>query len=169
MGAPFEDEAGDRGRWYGKYRSFVRDVNDPEHRGRLRLEVPAVLGTGRAHWSGWALPCFPYGGNPDRGLYLLPEDGASVWAEFEGGDPQYPIWSGVWLAPGETPAEAGPHRKVLKSPSGHLLLFDDTPQGTRVLLRGIGTLIIDDGAGSSITLSGGNVTIQAAGVLSLNP
>jgi hypothetical protein len=98
-----------RNRWYGKYRAFVRDNNDPERLGRCRLEIPAVLGTGQANWSEWAAPCFPYGGNDDIGMFLVPEPGASVWAEFEGGIVQYPIWTGCWLAksnPGEQPEES---------------------------------------------------------------
>jgi len=98
-----------RHRWYGKYRAFVRDNHDPERLGRCRLEIPAVLGTGASSWSDWAAPSFPYGGNEDEGVFLVPHEGASVWAEFEGGDVQYPIWSGVWLAksdPGEQPEEA---------------------------------------------------------------
>ena len=98
-----------KNRWYGKYRAFVRDNHDPERLGRLRLEIPAVLGTGKENWSEWAAPCFPYGGNDDMGMFLVPEEGASVWAEFEGGQVQYPIWAGVWLAksnPGEQPEEA---------------------------------------------------------------
>ena len=98
-----------KNRWYGKYRAFVRDHHDPERLGRLRLEVPAVLGTGKENWSEWASPCFPYGGNDDIGMFLVPEEGAAVWAEFEGGQVQYPIWAGVWLAksnPGEQPEEA---------------------------------------------------------------
>ncbi len=97
------------GKWYGKYRAFVRDHHDPERLGRCRLEIPAVLGVGEDNWSDWAAPCFPYGGIDNCGMFLVPEEGASVWAEFEGGDPQYPIWSGVWLAmsnPGEQPDEA---------------------------------------------------------------
>ncbi len=98
-----------KNRWYGKYRAFVRDNTDPERLGRVRMEIPAVLGSGRENWSEWAAPCFPYGGNDDAGVFLVPEPGASVWAEFEGGQVQYPIWSGVWLArsnPGEQPAES---------------------------------------------------------------
>lgn len=98
-----------KNRWYGKYRAFVRDNNDPERLGRVRMEIPAVLGTGREHWSEWAYPCFPYGGNPDMGMFLVPDEGASVWAEFEGGIVQHPIWTGVWLAgsnPGEQPIES---------------------------------------------------------------
>ena len=96
-------------RWFGKYRAFVRDNHDPERLGRVRMEIPAVLGTGDENWSDWASPCFPYGGNDDIGMFLVPEEGASVWAEFEGGDARYPIWVGVWLAksnPGEQPEEA---------------------------------------------------------------
>ena len=51
-------------------------------------------GSGRENWSEWAAPCFPYGGNDDTGMFLVPEEGASVWAEFEGGVVQYPIWTG---------------------------------------------------------------------------
>ena len=94
--------------WFGKYRAFVRDNNDPERLGRARLEIPAVLGIGQPNWSEWAAPCFPYGGNEDSGMFYVPEVGASVWAEFEGGQAQHPIWSGVWLAksnPGEQPEE----------------------------------------------------------------
>jgi len=97
------------GLFYGKYRAFVKDNNDPERLGRVRMEVPAVLGVGEECWSDWGWPCFPYGGNEDSGMFLVPEEGASVWAEFEGGDPQFPIWSGVWLAgsnPGEQPKES---------------------------------------------------------------
>jgi len=101
------DEERHAGRWYGKYRAFVRDIHDPERLGRCRLEIPAVLGE---DWSEWAWPCFPpMGGNPDQGMFLIPEEGASVWAEFEGGDPTCPIWSGIWIAgsnPGEQPTES---------------------------------------------------------------
>ena len=94
-------------RWYGKYRAFVRDNHDPERRGRIRMEIPSILGVG--NWSEWATPCFPYGGNDDMGTFMVPDEGASVWAEFEGGDPALPIWVGVWIAksnPGEQPEES---------------------------------------------------------------
>ena len=64
-----------------------------------------MLGQGRDNWSDWASPCFPYGGNEDTGMFLIPEEGASVWAEFEGGQVQYPIWGGR-LAGGEQSGRA---------------------------------------------------------------
>jgi uncharacterized protein involved in type VI secretion and phage assembly len=189
LGAPYTDEPGDRGRWYSKYRAFVRDNNDPARLGRLRLEIPAVLGTGPDAWSAWASPCFPYGGNPDCGLYLIPEVGASVWAEFEGGDVQAPIWCGVWLAgagPGEMPTEAAASPttcKVLKTASGHTLLFEDAAGAQRLLLRdaggqhiefdvagarieilGASEIVLRNGAGSVLQLSGGTISISGASV-----
>lgn len=112
MTLPFQDgehEEKYKSHFYGKYRGLVRDNHDPERLGRCRLEIPAVLGVGPDNWSDWAYPCFPFGGIDNCGTFLVPPEGASVWAEFEGGEPQYPIWSGVWFAgtnPGEMPDEA---------------------------------------------------------------
>ena len=188
-----DEEPGSRGRWYGKYRAFVRDNNDPERLGRLRLEIPAVLGIGTDAWSEWASPCFPYGGNPDCGFYLIPEIGASIWAEFEAGDPQAPIWSGVWLAganPGEMPDEAAANPttcKVLKTAAGHTILLEDgigkqrllirdaggqhlllDVAGARVELVSAGEIVLQDGAVSQIVLNGGNIHITATGQVSIN-
>lgn len=76
---------------YGKYRGMVVNNVDPQRVGRLQVEVPAVLGTGVP---AWALPCLQPGAPVE-----LPPPGASVWVEFEGGDPACPIWCGVfWTA-----------------------------------------------------------------------
>lgn len=44
-------------KFYGKYRAKVVDVNDPERRGRIRVQCPAVLGI---YKSAWCEPCIPY-------------------------------------------------------------------------------------------------------------
>ncbi len=80
-------------RYYGKYRGYVSEVNDPESRGRIRARVPRLLGEDTP--TGWALPASPYAG-PDQGLFAVPELGAGVWIEFEEGDLSRPIWSGMW-------------------------------------------------------------------------
>ena len=79
--------------YYGKYRGYVHDVNDPDGRGRIRAIVPRLLGAETP--TGWALPCAPYAG-PDQGLYTVPDVGAGVWIEFEEGDLHRPIWAGQW-------------------------------------------------------------------------
>ena len=79
-------------RYYGKYRGYVSNVSDPENTGRIKAYVPRLLGEAE---TGWALPCTPYAG-PDQGLYTIPDVGAGVWIEFEGGDLSRPLWSGMW-------------------------------------------------------------------------
>jgi len=69
-----------RGRFYGKYRGTVVDVDASTM--RIKASVPAVYG---AISSGWAWPCVPYAGD-SVGFAFLPEVGSAVWIEFEGGD-----------------------------------------------------------------------------------
>lgn len=72
---------------YGKYRGRVENVADPMGLMRIQVTVPAVLDQAAV----WATPCVPVG-------YLgVPPVGSGVWVEFEGGDTDYPIWSGCWL------------------------------------------------------------------------
>jgi len=136
MTLPFQDEEHEeryKSRFFGKYRAFVRDNHDPERLGRCRLEIPAILGVGTENWSDWASPCFPFGGIDNCGTFLVPPEGASVCAEFEGGDPQFPIWSGIWLAmsnPGEMPDEAkrlcnGAECALCPDAAGHAVNLSD--------------------------------------------
>src|SRR5690348_14830866 len=110
------------GRFYGKYRGQVTDNADPSNLGRLKAQVPAVLGE---EATGWALPAFIYGGAAEQGLFAVPDVGAGVWIEFEGGDLSYPIWTGTWYTAGAIPESAQPGKKVLKTKSGHKLVLDD--------------------------------------------
>lgn len=135
--------------FYGKYEGVVSTVDDPLEIGRLRARVPAVLGEDVE--TGWAMPCVPFGGGKDRGLLFLPEPGDTVWIEFAAGDVSRPIWSGAfWGAPdssgqqddlasvtgSETPeadgTRAGPGHLVVKTRTGHHLVFDD--EGEIVIL-----------------------------------
>ena len=56
------------------------------------------------------MPCAPFAGS-GVGFFALPPVGANVWVEFEGGDPDYPIWSGCFWGAGEVPAHAGRRRR----------------------------------------------------------
>lgn len=73
--------------YYGKYRAIVVDVNDPERRGRIKIKCPAVLGENTL---AWALPNLP------PNIFMLPNVGDLVWVEFEGGNIDYPIWTGCF-------------------------------------------------------------------------
>ena len=98
-------------RWFGKYRALVRDNRDPESLGRVRVEVPAVMGESEV----WAMPCVPYAGN-GVGLFAIPDIGTGVWVEFEAGDPSFPIWTGCFWGDGQIPAgDAEPSIKFFRT------------------------------------------------------
>ena len=155
--------------YFGKYRGVVSDINDPLQIGRLRARVPDVMGDQE---SGWAMPCFPFGGS-GMGFFALPTVGAGVWIEFEHGDPDYPIWAGCWYGTlAEVPPAllAPPYKKVLlQTEGGTSITLDDTPGiggitletagGQKLKILGTG-IEIDNGLGAKITLQGPKVDVN---------
>jgi hypothetical protein len=116
-------------RFYGKYRGRVVSNFDldPTMVGRLLVYCPQVPGS----LLNWALPCTPYAGL-GVGFYAMPPVGANVWVEFEGGDPQFPVWSGCFWEPLEfiAPRTANPIApamvKMFKTESTTVTI-NDTP------------------------------------------
>lgn len=147
--------------FYGKYRGVVTDIEDPLKIGRIRASVPDVLGDQK---SGWAMPCAPFAGK-GLGLFSLPTVGAGVWIEFEHGDPDYPIWTGVWWGSSdETPSELSnsPYKMVvIKTAGGNSIALDDSDEngtitlqtkgGQKIVLNSDG-IKLDNGKGGSITI-----------------
>jgi uncharacterized protein involved in type VI secretion and phage assembly len=131
--------------FFGKFRGTVTDIQDPLMIGRVRANVPDVLGELD---SGWAMPCAPFGGS-GMGFFALPTVGAGVWIEFEHGDPDYPIWTGCWFGSvADMPSEllAPPYKKVLiKTEGGNKIVIDDTP--------GVGGITLETSGGQKIVLS----------------
>jgi uncharacterized protein involved in type VI secretion and phage assembly len=162
-------------KYYGKYRGFVVDNADPQKLGRVRLRVPSVLGTTE---SDWALPCLAFGGLADQGLFTVPEVGAQVWVEFEEGELSQPIWVGTfWQTTDDVPEEAAldePTTRLFKTPSGHILEFDDKSGEERVYLYHSagaemeidekGTVALTDAKGAKLTLDAdaGEIVVEDA-------
>ena len=135
-----------RHRFYGKYRGTVTDNDDPNRRGRIRANVPAVLGE---QVSGWCAPCVPYAG-AGVGIAFLPEIGSGVWVEFEGGDVSYPIWSGCYWRDDELPEDVAPAVKVIRTVAGHQILLDD--DGSKIT--------VTDPNGNTVTLESSGITLE---------
>jgi len=113
-------------KFYGKYRGQVLDNLDILELGRLQVTAPLPLGT---VLTAWAMPCVPYAGS-GVGFYMMPPIEAWVWVEFEGGDLDYPIWTGCFWAEGQMPLEPVlPTTRVLKTASSTLSFNDLDGEG----------------------------------------
>lgn len=63
----------------GLYRGIVQSNADPEHRNRLKVDVPVARVSGL-----WALPGSQIGSPPAAG--------SEIWVLFENGSANYPVW-----------------------------------------------------------------------------
>lgn len=120
-----------RERHYGRYRGKVAANSDPLQLGRIQVTCPAVLGDGRL---AWALPSAPYAG-PGVGFFAVPPEGADVWVEFEGGDPDHPIWAGCFWSDGQVPAQPSVASTKMLKTDALTLTVDDQPGGAGVTLE----------------------------------
>jgi len=151
--------------FFGKYRGKVENNIDPLQQGRVQVSVPAVLGDGSLSW---AMPCSPYAGS-GVGFFAVPPNGANVWVEFEGGDPDYPILSGCFWGTGEVPAApALAGMKVLKTDTATITINDlpgvggikiETVTGMKIEISVTG-IEISNGMGASIKLMGPKVSLN---------
>lgn len=126
---------------------IVRDVKDPSGRGRVRVEVPSLLGTGKDNWSNWAevlgVPVGSAEEKDDSGFWWPMVPGQAVFMSFIAGDYFQPfvVPGPVWQEEeGEKKAMMPREARVvmkkkdvrestrvrqLKSEAGHTLLMDD--------------------------------------------
>jgi uncharacterized protein involved in type VI secretion and phage assembly len=157
----------DNGKFFGKYRGVVLDNVDPLQTGRLLVQVPDVA---NILPSSWAMPCVPFAG-VQSGFYAVPEISATVWVEFEQGDPDYPIWVGCfWATAAQVPALAlaappGLQQIVVQTVSENTLLISDVPGPT-------GGILLKSSAGAFISVSDTGITIsngQGATILMSGP
>jgi uncharacterized protein involved in type VI secretion and phage assembly len=159
-------------KYFGKFRGTVINVVDPEQRGRIQVMVPDVSGFAL---SSWAMPAFPIGGL-QMGLFSLPVPGSGVWVEFEQGDLDYPIWSGIFygsaaevpvmahlvppVVPGivlQTVLQNGILISDVPGPTGGIML--KTTAGAMILINELG-ITISNGQGAIIQMTGPSVVIN---------
>ncbi|MCC2672367.1 MAG: hypothetical protein K0Q72_4839 [Armatimonadetes bacterium] len=126
--------------YYGKYRGKVEQNIDPMNQGRVQVNVATILGEGKLSW---AMPCVPYAG-PGLGFFSIPPKGASIWVEFEGGDPDWPIWSGCFWNKGQLPpaVPAFPTMRAFKTDSVDLQIVELPGAGSLTLTVGPPALLI---------------------------
>ncbi|KUJ69069.1 hypothetical protein ACZ90_14610 [Streptomyces albus subsp. albus] len=154
--------------YFGKYTGIVKDNRDDAGLGQVKASVPAIFPPDELISARAALP---------YGYHFVPENGAKVWIEFEGGDPGLALWTGVQYVAGEWPAEARsdpPQLRVVRSAAGHLLLLDDRGGAEQIRIAdGVhlhsltfdadGITLKEGAAGHRVTLSSSGVRAELAG------
>ena len=162
----------DGARYYGIYRGTVVNNIDPMQIGRIMALVPDVGGITP---SSWAMPCVPIAGK-QMGTFMMPQIGAGVWVQFEGGDPDHPVWTGgYWGIAAEVPALAlagvpGDPNIVLQTTLQNAIVVSDLPgptggimmkstTGATIIVNDTG-IYIQNGKGASIVMTGPTVNIN---------
>jgi uncharacterized protein involved in type VI secretion and phage assembly len=144
---------------------------------RILVIVPDVGGITP---STWAMPCVPISGK-QMGTFMMPQIGAGVWVQFEGGDPDYPVWTGGWWGnAAEVPALAlaglpASPSIVLQTTAQNAVVVSDLPGPTGgIMLKSTtgATLIVNDtgiyiqnGKGASIVMVGPTVTVNTGALV----
>lgn len=163
------------GRFYGLYRAFVYDNKDPQNQGRLKLQIPSVLGidedTGEPCISDWAYPMFPVGGN-GWGIVAIPPvynpDGTQcmVWVAFEMGDISCPVWMGCPVQPKCLQSDAATNSNnkkngvtsqsmiAISTPNGNKLILDDEHAERAIVIKSKNNQIVFNDKESIILING---------------
>lgn len=165
----------------------VTDNEDPEQRGRIKVACAALMGVDDngdpVEYPAWVPPRFPMtestdGEIADSGFFFVPNVGTTVefqitiassfdqspgQASISNPDPR---WLGcVWNPADELNEDFTtnyPNRQGWRTRTGHLLMFDQTEDDEKIILRHGGTG--KDGAGSFMSFTKeGNVIIATEG------
>ena len=151
---PTEDETPHRDRVYGAVVGVVTSIDDPNKLGRVKVRFPWLKDDIESTWA--RIVSFMAG--PQRGSVFRPEVGDEVLLVFEHGDMRFPyviggLWNGLDAMPPQRGADADNNIRLIKSRSGHMILFDDTAGSEKI------TVI--DKNGHMIELSSDGVVIKS--------
>ena len=117
---------GMRERYAGVVIGVVREVDDPERQGRIRVEFPWMADGQRSAWASVAAAMAGGG----RGAFFMPEPDDEALVAFQHGDFQHPYIVGfLWNGRDGAPA---PDRRLrlLRSVNGHeVALYDPEVTG----------------------------------------
>jgi uncharacterized protein involved in type VI secretion and phage assembly len=146
----------------GVVTGLVKDVDDPDGDGRIRVSFPWL---GDDVVSGWAPIAAPLGGK-DRGYFCLPEVEDEALVAFEMGDFDHPfvlgfVHNGVDKPPS---GDIDKHVRRIKSVAGHVVDLDDRSGSEKVHVKTNGghllelrdsdnAIEIDTAGGQKITMA----------------
>lgn len=121
-------------RYAGVATGIVKNLNDPGGQGRIELQFPWLSDSVSSSWARVASAL----AGKERGAFLMPEIDDEVLVAFEHGDFNHPyivgfLWNGV-----DTPPETTNQNRIIKTPGGHQLRFEDKDGAKKVILKSNG-------------------------------
>lgn len=155
-------------RFYGVVIAQVTNNIDTTGQGRVQVHFPWL-----PEIEPWARVAVPMAGS-ERGTYFIPQVDDEVLVAFDHGDVRNPyivgsLWNGQDSPPATAPTDAV-NKRVIRTPQGHEVEFDDVKQSITITSSTDQTVTIDpqkielktSGDTATFTLDkGGQISIQA--------
>lgn len=156
---------------------IVKNLDDENGEGRIQVEFP-WLGEGQR--SAWAPVAVPLAGKR-RGAFFMPEPEDEALVAFEHGDFDHPFIIGFLWNGEDRPPESDSKNRIILTPGGHTLRFEDSDNAKRIILKSSSghEIVLDDASQKTTITSAGNhsvtlddtgrsVTVNCAGGGSIN-
>jgi uncharacterized protein involved in type VI secretion and phage assembly len=157
-------------RFYGVTIGVVTNNKDPDKLGRIKVKFPWLSDQEE---SAWARILSPMAGK-ERGFYFLPEVDDEVLVAFEHGQVEFPyvlgaLWNGKDKPPGSND-DGKNNQRLIKSRSGHVIIFDDTEGKEQIIIRdktAKNEIVIDSKKNSMTIKVEQDLSIETKGKISL--
>ena len=149
----------------GVHLGIVTSVEDPDRKGRVQVQLPAIDPSGEAKI--WARVAVPYAGN-NFGAFLIPGVDSEVLVAFVAGDAGWPVvigglWNGATGLPERLPGNAV-DRWTLTGKNGTRIAIVEESRGQEKveiqLPSGQVSATLTDAAGGEITLQAAANTVK---------
>ncbi|MBY0371472.1 phage baseplate assembly protein V [bacterium] len=128
----------------GFFRAIVKENQDPDHLGKIRVEYPWFEGDSAEHPSEWVDVCSPYASG-GAGFWFIPEVGDEVLVYLKRGNLDFPVVLGMLYSQKHKPQPTGRggefngngsnDLKYLATRAQNLLCFDDSDNQRGILLQ----------------------------------
>jgi hypothetical protein len=125
---------------FGVVTAFVHKVDAEQ--GRVQVEYRAIDDELNSTWAPVAAPM----SGSKRGQLFMPEEGDECLVAFENGDFDHPYVVGFLWNGQDVSSESNASNRVIVTPGGHQLRFEDKKDDTRIVLRSTGKhqLLLED-------------------------
>jgi len=136
----------------GVVQGFVESTDDKEGLGRVKLSFPWL---DQSYQTEWVQIAWPMSGG-SRGFFFSPEKGDEVLVGFDNGNFDHPYVIGFLHNGKQKPPEKERKNRVILTPGGHTLRFEDKDGEKKVILKSSdGLQVTLDDQKKSIELTGG--------------